>query len=95
LSAVLAVVVVAALLYVFYKNVIPVPDYPLNLMPWIFLGLVLIGLAWYAAMRARTPQLVEEVGTFEEEPIPPGTVHPEHPHPAPPGPRPPGGGEPG
>jgi amino acid transporter len=95
LSAVLAVVVVAALVYVFYKNVIPVPDYPLNLMPWIFLGLVLIGLAWYAAMRARTPQLVEEVGTFEEEPIPPGTVHPEHPHPAPPGRRPPGGGEPG
>ena len=94
-SAVLAVVVVAALVYVFYKNVIPVPDYPLNLMPWIFLGLVVIGLAWYAAVRARTPQLVEEVGTFEEEPVPPGTVHPQHTHPAPPGRRPPGGGEPG
>jgi amino acid transporter len=75
LSAVLAVVVVAALVYVFYKNVIPVPDYPLNLMPWIFLGLVVLGLAWYATVRVRKPQLVEEVGTFEEEPVAPGTMH--------------------
>ncbi|AEA28519.1 APC family permease [Pseudonocardia benzenivorans] len=95
LSAVLAVVVVAALVYVFYKNVIPVPEYPLNLMPWIFLALVLIGLAWYAAIRARTPQVAEEVGTFEEEPVPPGTVHPEHPHPGSTGRRPPGGDGPG
>lgn len=88
-SVVLAVVVVAALVYVFYKNVIPVPDYPLNLMPWIFLGLVVIGLAWYAAMRARTPRLGEEAGTYEEDPVPPGTVHPQHP--APPGRGPRGG----
>ena len=38
LSTVLAVVVVAALLYVFCKNVYPVPPYPFNRMPWIFLG---------------------------------------------------------
>lgn len=76
LSAVLAVVVVAALLYVFYKNVVPVPPYPLNLMPWIFLGLVVLGLAWYAFERARKPQLVREVGTFEEDPVPPPEAHP-------------------
>ncbi|WP_448627635.1 APC family permease [Geodermatophilus sp. URMC 64] len=75
LSAVLSVVVVAALLYVFYKNVIPIPPYPLNLMPWIFVGLVVLGLAWFAVERARKPELVEEVGSFEEEPIAPGTVH--------------------
>jgi amino acid transporter len=95
-SAVLSVVVVAALVYVFYKNVIPVPEYPLNLTPWIFLGLVVLGLAWYGVMRARNPQLAEEVGTFEEEPIAPGTVHRqpgEHPHPPRRGQRPPEGGE--
>jgi amino acid transporter len=75
LSAVLAVVVVAALLYVFYKNVIPVPPFPLNLMPWIFLGLILLGMLWYAIERIRKPQLVAEVGTFEEEPVPPPTAH--------------------
>jgi amino acid transporter len=79
LSAVLAVVVVAALLYVFYKNVVPVPPYPLNLMPWIFLGLIVLGMAWYAVERVRKPQLVQEVGTYEEEPVPPGTANPHEP----------------
>jgi amino acid transporter len=74
-STVLAVVVIAALVYVFYKNVVPVPEYPLNLMPWIFLGLVVLGLAWYAVARTRRPRLVEEVGTYEEEPVPPHALH--------------------
>jgi hypothetical protein len=68
---VLAVVVVAVLLYVFWKNVYPVPDYPFNLLPWIFLGLVALGMAWYATVRVRKPEIVGEVGTFEEEPVPP------------------------
>jgi amino acid transporter len=82
LSVVLAVVVMAALAYVFYKNVVPVPDYPYNLFPWIFLGLLVVGLAGYAVMRVRNPQLVGEVGSTEEEPVPEGTVVPHlgHPH---------------
>ena len=75
LSTGLAAVVVVALLYVFYKNVIPVPDYPYNLFPWIFLGLVVLGLAWYAVVRMRNPEVLREVGMMEEEPIAPGTVH--------------------
>ena len=71
----LAAVVVVALLYVFYKNVIPVPDYPYNLFPWIFLGLVVLGLVWYAVVRMRNPEVLREVGMMEEEPIAPGTVH--------------------
>lgn len=76
LSTLLTVVVAAALLYVFYKNVYPVPPYPYNLFPWIFLGLLALGLAWLLAVRVRRPQVLEEIGTFEEEPVPPGTVHP-------------------
>jgi amino acid transporter len=75
LSTGLAAVVVAALLYVFYKNLIPVPDYPYNLFPWIFLGLVVLGLVWYAVVRMRNPEVLREVGMMEEEPIAPGTVH--------------------
>ena len=74
LSTVLAVVVVAVLLYVFWKNVYPVPDYPFNLMPWIFLGLVALGMAWYATVRIRNPEVLREVGMMEEEPIRPGAV---------------------
>jgi hypothetical protein len=93
---VLAVIVVAVLGYVFYKNVIPVPDYPLNLMPWIFIGLVALGFVWYAVMRVGKPQLVEEVGSFEEEPVAPGAVHghlADHAHPPRHGHRPPEDGE--
>jgi hypothetical protein len=49
-------------------------------MPWIFVGLVALGMAWYAVIRVRKPEIVEEVGTFEEEPVPPGTVHPHLAH---------------
>jgi amino acid transporter len=74
LSTALAVVVAVALLYVFYKNVVPIPAYPYNLFPWIFLGLLVVGLAGYVFMRVRKPQLVEEAGSYEEEPVLPGTV---------------------
>jgi amino acid transporter len=67
----LAVVVVLALLYVFYKNVIPVPPSPYDLLPWVFLGALLLGLAWYLGVRARTPEVAAEVGSIEEEPVPP------------------------
>jgi amino acid transporter len=74
LSTLLAVVVVAALLYVFYKNVYPVPPSPYNLLPWIFLAAMALGLAWYFIVRIRKPQVLQEVGSTEEAPVRPGTV---------------------
>ena len=70
LSAVLAVVVVVALLYVFYKNVVPVPPSPYNLLPYVFAGALLLGLAWLLYVRATAPERVQDVGTTEEEPVP-------------------------
>jgi amino acid transporter len=77
LSTVLAVVVVAALLYVFYKNVVPIPAWPLNLLPWIFLATLALGMAWYLVVRVRRPEVAQEVGSTEEEPVPPGAVVPD------------------
>jgi amino acid transporter len=74
-SVVLAVVVVLALLYVFYKNVIPVPPTPYNLLPWVFLGALLLGLAWYLTVRVRTPEVADEIGSTEEEPVPSHGLH--------------------
>ncbi|GAB3347097.1 APC family permease [Modestobacter lapidis] len=73
-SVVLAVVVVLALLYVFYKNVIPVPDSPYDLLPWIFLGALVLGLVWFLAVRVRTPGVAAEVGSIEEEPVAPNAL---------------------
>ncbi|HEV7870623.1 MAG TPA: APC family permease [Modestobacter sp.] len=85
-SVALAVVVVLALLYVFYKNVVPVPPSPYNLLPWIFLGVLLAGVVWYLVIRARTPQVAREVGSVEEQPVPPHGVHRGEPGTAPAGP---------
>ena len=71
LSVVLPVVVVTALLYVFYKNVVPAPPAPYNLLPWIFLAVLAVGLAWYLAVRLTRPEQLRAVGATEEEPVPP------------------------
>ncbi len=37
------------LAYVFYRNVYPIPDWPIDIMPWLFLGVLLAAAAWYVA----------------------------------------------
>jgi amino acid transporter len=36
--------------------VYPVPDYPLNLLPYIFLAFMVVGIIWFFILRARAPQ---------------------------------------
>ncbi|MBA3248814.1 MAG: APC family permease [Geodermatophilaceae bacterium] len=70
MALILSVVVVLSLLYVFYKNVYPVPPAPLNRMPYIFAAVLLVGLAWYLIVRVTHPERTRRVGTYEEEPVP-------------------------
>jgi hypothetical protein len=35
-------------------------------------------MAWYSTVRVRKPEVVEEAGTFEEEPVPPHAVERDH-----------------
>jgi len=69
-AVVLSVVVVLSLLYVVYKNVYPVPPSPLNRLPYIFAGILLVGLLWYLVVRVTHPDRARRVGTYEEEPVP-------------------------
>jgi len=55
----------AAMLYVVYKNIVPAPPSPYNLLPWIYLGLLLLGLAFYAALRLRSPERAREIGSIQ------------------------------
>jgi hypothetical protein len=61
---------------VFYKNVIPVPEYPLNLLLPIFVAALVLGMAWYFVVRTRRPDVLAEVGSTEEEPVPPAGAGP-------------------
>jgi amino acid transporter len=56
-----------SLVYVFYRNVIPVPPSPLNTLPYYFLGFMVLGLIWFAILKVRRPAAVELVGTFADD----------------------------
>jgi amino acid transporter len=56
-----------SLVYVFYRNVIPVPPSPMNTLPYYFIGFLVLGLIWFAVLKVRKPAAVEMVGTFADE----------------------------
>jgi len=63
---VLAAAAVLTLLYVVYKNLVPVPASPYNVLPYLYLGMLAVGVVGYLVVRARHPERIRLVGTFEE-----------------------------
>jgi amino acid transporter len=62
-----AVVVVLAMAYVFFANVWPVPAWPLNVIPYLFLVTMLAAVAWYRYRVARRPEIVANIGNTETD----------------------------
>ncbi len=61
----------AAMVYVFYKNVVPAPPSPFNVLPWVFASLMALGAAWYGAVRIAAPARVAAVGSaMSDDPAP-------------------------
>jgi peptidoglycan/LPS O-acetylase OafA/YrhL len=56
----------AAMATVLYYSVHPVPDYPFNIFPYVFLGLLVPGMIAYFVLRARRPEVAAAVGTLSE-----------------------------
>jgi amino acid transporter len=54
-----------ALGYVIFSNFYPVPEFPFNILPFIFVGLLLAGLAWYWYLKRAKPEIAERVGTIQ------------------------------
>ena len=67
LPVVVSVLATAAIVYVIYKNVVPVPAAPYNYFPYVFLAWVVVGLAWYLALKVRNPARAAQLGTFQEQ----------------------------
>lgn len=65
LVVVCAVVAVGSMAYVFFVNVYPVPVFPFNIIPWIFLAVLAVAIAWYLVLRARHPEVIKSIGTTE------------------------------
>lgn len=62
-----AVVVVLAMSYVFFANVWPVPAWPLNVIPYLFLATMIAAVAWYRFRVARRPEIVANIGNTETD----------------------------
>ncbi|NMH97423.1 APC family permease [Pseudonocardia acidicola] len=58
----LAAAAAAAIVVVTYKNLIPVPAWPFNVLPYLYLGLLAIGVGWYAATRRRRARVITGEG---------------------------------
>ena len=67
----------AAMATVLYYSVHPVPDYPFNIFPYVFLGLLVPGMIAFFVLRARRPEVAAAVGTLSEG------LHPDTDQPAP------------
>ena len=71
---VLAAAAVLAVVYVVYKNLVPIPASPYNALPYLYLAILAAGVTWYLITRTGHPEHRHLVGTFEEE------VHTPHEH---------------
>lgn len=62
-----AVVSVAAMAYVFFANVWPVPAFPLNVLPYLFLGTMLLAFARFWWLKRNRPEVLTRVGKTHTE----------------------------
>ncbi|GAA2868608.1 putative amino acid permease [Actinoplanes cyaneus] len=53
------------ILYVIYKNLVPVPPGAYKYLPYVFLGLLLAGLAGFLRLRATRPGVAARVGSIQ------------------------------
>ncbi|MFT4042629.1 MAG: APC family permease [Gordonia sp. (in: high G+C Gram-positive bacteria)] len=63
--AVISGLAIVALGYVIVSNVYPVPAFPFNILPFIFLALLALGLAWYGYLRRTRPEVAARVGSIQ------------------------------
>jgi amino acid transporter len=54
-----------ALGYVIFSNFYPVPEFPFNILPFIFGGILLAGVAWYWYLKRTNPEVAKRIGTIQ------------------------------
>jgi amino acid transporter len=63
-SAVLGVVVMG---YTFFKQIVPKPAFPLDILPYVFLGGLMVGLIGYAYVYLTNPEAAKRAGTYADD----------------------------
>jgi amino acid transporter len=52
---------VALMLFVIWGSVYPVPSYPFNILPYLFLGYMVAGAIWFGVLKAKSPQILTTI----------------------------------
>jgi amino acid transporter len=61
INILVAAVGVALMLFVIYGSLYPVPSYPFNILPYLFLGYMIVGSIWFAVLKAKSPQILSTI----------------------------------
>lgn len=51
--------------YVILSNFYPVPEFPFNILPFVFGGILLAGLAWYWQLKRTKPEVARRIGSIQ------------------------------
>ena len=62
-----AVIAVATMAYTFFANVYPVPAFPLNVIPYLFIVTVAAALGWFFVLTRRHPEVIARIGKTETD----------------------------
>jgi amino acid transporter len=65
LRLVVAVLATIGLGYTIFSNFYPVPEYPYNILPFVFGVILLAGLIWYWYLLRTRPEVAKRVGTIQ------------------------------
>ena len=57
----MSVLGVTLMLFVIGGSVYPVPDYPMNLLPYAFLAYMVVGAVWFMYLKWRAPEALANI----------------------------------
>lgn len=67
LVTVCATVAVVAMAYVFFANVWPVPAFPLNVIPYLFLLTMILALTRFVYLKQKRPDVISRIGNTDTD----------------------------
>jgi len=59
--ALMGVVGAAVMLFVVVGSVYPIPQYPYNILPYVFFGYMATGAVWFAVLKSTSPQILSSI----------------------------------
>jgi Na+/alanine symporter len=56
------VIGVALMAFVIFGSIFPVPAFPYNILPYLFVAYMLAGAGWFVMLRRKSPQILNSIG---------------------------------